>query len=207
MSQQSDFIDKVAPIIQKVAKEKGYHVASPIISQSILESGWGGTELAKMANNLFGMKAGSSWKGEVYRMRTAEQDSHGNQYWVYANFRKYNSIEACIRGYFEFISTPRYSNLKSAKTALEYLQKIKSDGYATDIRYVDKTYKIVEKYELQKYDNFNYIEVKKEEIPADLLNAANTFANYVCSGMLGNGDERKERIYKIIQTVVNERLR
>lgn len=207
MSNQSEFIDKVGSLVQHYAKERGYKVASPIIAQSILESGWGATELAKKANNLFGMKAGSSWKGEVYRIKTAEQKPDGTVYYVYADFRKYKNYEECIKGYFNFISTPRYENLKNATTALEYLHKIKDDGYATDIKYVDKTYNIVQKYNLQKFDNFETIKYNQDEIPVDLNVAINTFANYVIAGMLGNGEERKQRILKLIQDRVNERLK
>ena len=38
--QARDFINKVAPLVQKYAKEYGYKVASPIIAQACLESGY-----------------------------------------------------------------------------------------------------------------------------------------------------------------------
>jgi flagellum-specific peptidoglycan hydrolase FlgJ len=46
---------------------KGYTVfrilPSLTIAQAILESGWGSSKLSQKANNLFGIKASSSWSG------------------------------------------------------------------------------------------------------------------------------------------------
>ena len=45
---------------------------SIIMAQAILESGWGESELSTKANNYFGIKADSSWTGEVYNGATHE---------------------------------------------------------------------------------------------------------------------------------------
>ena len=49
------FIEKVAPMAQADQKANGI-LASITLAQAILESGWGRSELAVNANNLFGMK-------------------------------------------------------------------------------------------------------------------------------------------------------
>jgi flagellum-specific peptidoglycan hydrolase FlgJ len=39
---------------------------------SILEIGWGISQLATKAFNLFGVKADNSWHGDIYRLQTLE---------------------------------------------------------------------------------------------------------------------------------------
>ncbi|HBO88532.1 MAG TPA: hypothetical protein DD623_02725, partial [Streptococcus sp.] len=60
-SQQS-FFNKILPAIQQVS-QKNSIVTSVMLAQSILESGWGTSQLATNAYNIFGIKADSSWKG------------------------------------------------------------------------------------------------------------------------------------------------
>lgn len=149
-----DFINKIAPIIQKEAQKRGYKVCSAIIAQACIESAWGKSLLAYKYHNYFGMKCGSLWKGASVNLRTKEEYTKGILTTISDNFRAYGSIEEGIAGYFDFISTPRYSNLKTAKNAYEYLQFIKADGYATSSSYIQNNYNIVKQYNLMKYDNF-----------------------------------------------------
>ena len=46
-----NFIEQIAPYIQKYAPQYGIKVCSPIIAQAILESASGTSELAKNAHN------------------------------------------------------------------------------------------------------------------------------------------------------------
>ena len=62
--QQQDFISKIAKLAVIEMMERGLP-ASVIIAQAILESGYGTTDLAKYARNLFGMKcilSGNTWE-------------------------------------------------------------------------------------------------------------------------------------------------
>ena len=206
MSKQSDFIDKIAPVIVKVAKERGYKFPSAVIAQAILESGWGDSQLAK-SYNFFGMKCGSGWTGKVVSMKTQEQRADGSYYTITAQFRGYNSLEEGINGYFDFISKPRYNNLKEATSPRDYLQKIKNDGYATSLKYVDNNMRVVNTYDLTRFDNMQSVPEQKEEIPSDLDFASEVFARYCIAGMLGNGEDRKNRIYKIVQDKVNQMVK
>ena len=76
-TKQDIFIEKV-----KGGAITGWHegkiLPSVTIAQACLESGWGTSELATKANNLFGIKAKSDWKGESYTVRTAEYDKNNN---------------------------------------------------------------------------------------------------------------------------------
>ena len=153
-TQIKKFIDEIAPIIQKYAKLYGYKVASPIIAQACIESAYGTSSLGYKYHNYFGMKCGSSWTGRSVNLSTKEEYKAGTLTSIKANFRVYDSMDAGVKGYFEFISAKRYFNLKTATTAEDYLQKIKADGYATSSTYVSTNMSCVTKYSLTTYDNF-----------------------------------------------------
>ena len=150
------FIAKIAPVIQKYAKKHGYKVASPIIAQACIESAWGTSSLA-YKHNYFGMKCGSSWKGKSVNLKTKEEYNVGHLTTIKDNFRAYDSMEEGIEGYFKFIASSRYANLKSASTAKQYLERIKADGYATSSTYVTTCMNVVTKYNLKQYDNISDI--------------------------------------------------
>lgn len=150
--QVNDFISAIAPIIQKYAKKYGYKVASPIIAQACLESGYGLSKLGATYHNYFGMKCGTAWTGKSVNMNTKEEYKPGTITDIKANFRVYDSMEEGVKGYFEFISKPRYENLKTAKTAKDYLEKIKADGYATNSTYVANNMAVITKYDLTRFD-------------------------------------------------------
>ena len=161
--QINDFIKKIGPIIQEHAKKNGYKIASAIIAQACLESAYGLSGLSANYYNYFGLKCGSAWKGKSVNLSTKEEYTKGTLTTINDNFRVYDSMEAGVAGYFEFISTTRYKNLKAAKTAQDYLEKIKADGYATSSSYVANNMALIEKYDLTKYDDFTAAEKKEEK--------------------------------------------
>lgn len=163
---EADKIKRMAPLYQKVAKETGM-LASVGLAQFCLESGYGTTDLAQNANNLHGMKcslsgntwAGSSWDGKSkYNKKTAEQDPNGNEYFIYADFRKYPCMEDSIRDRAAYFlgamngSKKRYPGIGNLKTAEEQIKAIKAGGYATDVNYVSKLMNIVNRFNLTQYD-------------------------------------------------------
>lgn len=150
--QVKEFIEKIAPIIQKYAKKYGYKVCSPIIAQACLESAYGTSSLAYKYHNYFGLKCGSYWKGKSVNLQTKEEYTAGTLTTIRDNFRAYDSMDAGVKGYFEFISTTRYKNLKTATTPKQYLELIKADGYATSSTYVNNNMSLVSNYNLTKYD-------------------------------------------------------
>lgn len=152
MSKQEDFINKIAPIIQKYAIMYGYKVCSPIIAQAFLESKYGESSLGKVYFNYFGMKCGKNWKGKSVNLKTKEEYTKGVLTTIKDNFRVYDSMEDGVKGYFTFISSPRYNNLKSAVTPQQYLEMIKADGYATSSAYVQNNMNIVNTYNLTRFD-------------------------------------------------------
>lgn len=150
-AQAKEFIERIAPLIQEEAKARGYLVCSPIIAQAVIESGADTSLLSKRFFNYFGMKCGSSWKGTSVNLRTKEE-INSTLVSIRDNFRTYPDMISGVKGYFDFISTKRYANLKSAATPKEYLERIKSDGYATSSRYVQTNMDCIKKYSLEKWD-------------------------------------------------------
>ena len=138
-AQAKAFINKIGYIIQEEARARGYKVCSPIIAQACIESAFGTSSLGYRWHNYFGMKCGSSWKGKSVNLSTKEEYIPGQLSTIRDNFRVYDSMEDGVKGYFDFINTKRYANLKSAQTPKEYLELIKKDGYATSSSYVNTT--------------------------------------------------------------------
>lgn len=167
-AQAKQFIKEIAPIIQRYAKQYGYKVASPIIAQACIESAFGTSSLGKRYHNYFGMKCGSSWKGKSVNLATKEEYKPGTLTSIKANFRAYDSMDEGVNGYFVFISSKRYSNLKEATTPKEYLEMIKADGYATSSAYVNTNMSCINKYDLNKYDNLDGV--------ADIISVADSIS-------------------------------
>lgn len=206
-AQAKEFINQIAPLIVAEGKKRGYKVFSTVIAQAIIESASATSILGYKYHNYFGMKCGSSWKGKSVNLRTKEEYTVGTLTSIRDNFRVYDSMAEGVAGYYDFISTKRYANLKSAQTAKEYAERLKADGYATSSTYVNTLISTVNKYDLTKYDtgvvNSTPVVNKSNE----------TIAKEVIAGKWGNGAERKNRLtqagynYSEIQALVNQLLR
>lgn len=151
-AQQKQFINNIGYIIQEEAKDRGYKVCSPIIAQACLESNYGASMLSARWHNYFGMKCGSSWKGKSVNLSTKEEYTQGQLTTIRDNFRTYDSMEDGVKGYFDFINTKRYANLKNATTPREYLEFIKHDGYATSSSYVNSNMNVISRHDLERFD-------------------------------------------------------
>ena len=93
--EQKAFIERVGALAAADMQKSGV-LASLTIAQAILESGWGKSGLTVKANALFGIKAGTSWKGRVYSTKTQECYDGVNFTTVTALFRAYDSWEESV---------------------------------------------------------------------------------------------------------------
>ena len=204
------FIQKVAEKVNKYAPLYGICVHSPIIAQAIIESGWGKSGLASKYHNYFGLKCGSSWKGGSVNMATKEEYKPGVVTNIRDNFRTYEDFDAGIRGYFEFINTRRYANLKGVKNPEEYVRRLKADGYATSSKYVDNIMRVIRDNKLTRFDGNGDGYMKKEELTGKVLSGKeiiDILARRVIDGDYGDGADRKKKLgelYPIVQKRVNE---
>ena len=180
-SSAKQFIETIGPIIQDEAKARGYLVCSPIIAQACIESGYNTSLLSLKYHNYFGMKCGSAWKGPSVNLATKEE-YNSQLVSIRDNFRCYDSMEDGVKGYFDFISTNRYANLKTAETAEEYLKRIKADGYATSSTYVNTCMSVVNRYDLTQYDFHTYKQITPELILS------------IINGDYGNGAARQAKL-------------
>lgn len=161
MTERQRFISNISKYVVKHAPAYGIKVHSPIIAQAILESNWGNSKLASKYHNYFGLKCGTKWTGKSVNLRTQEEYKTGVFTTIKDNFRVYDSMEEGIKGYFEFIQLSRYHNLRGITSPQKYLETIKSDGYATDSRYVQKNMSIIKQYNLTQYDVMEVKEVAR----------------------------------------------
>ena len=206
----SEFIEQIATYVKKYAYVYGIEVHSPIIAQAILESGWGKSSLASKYHNYFGLKCGGAWKGKSVNMATKEEYKVGTLTNIRDNFRVFDSMEAGVKGYFDFINTSRYANLKGVKSPEEYVRRIKADGYATSSKYVDNIMRVIRDNKLTRFDGNGDGDMKKEELTGRALTGKeiiDILAKRVIKGDYGNGQERKNKLgdlYSIVQKRVNE---
>ena len=150
-SEIESFLTEIAPLMVKEARKRGYKIVSTAIAQAIIESNWGMSGLAKY-HNYFGLKCGSKWAGKSVNMKTKEEYSVGTLTTINDNFRVYDSMVDGVKGYYDFISTSRYFNLKIASTPKQYAEYLKADGYATSSTYVNTLVNTVNKCNLTVYD-------------------------------------------------------
>jgi flagellum-specific peptidoglycan hydrolase FlgJ len=163
---EADAIKKVGALFTADQKKNGI-LASVSLAQFILESGYGKSELAQNANNIFGMKcslsgntwSGSSWDGKSkYTKKTQEQNPDGSMVTITADFRKYSCIENSIADHSAYLlgakngSKLRYAGLKGCTDYKKAVRIIKDGGYDTSLTYVEKLCSIIEKWNLTQCD-------------------------------------------------------
>ena len=123
--------------------------ASITMAQAILESGNGNGELARTANNHFGIKCGKEWTGaKVYH----DDDEKGEC------FRSYPSADESFRDHAEFLhKRPRYQFLfdYDADDYTNWAKGLKQAGYATAPTYAESLIRIIESEKLYLLDRKN----------------------------------------------------
>lgn len=133
--------------------------ASITLSQGLLESGAGYSELARKSNNHFGIKCGRSWRG-----RTVKHDDDARN----ECFRAYSNPRDSYEDHSEFLRKgARYAFLFNLNITdyKGWARGLKKAGYATDPSYANRLITIIEDYDLYKYDTkgtFSERKIKKE---------------------------------------------
>ena len=138
-----------------IAEMNAYGIpASITLAQGILESGSGSSSLAKYANNHFGIKCTSDWKGKAYYKDDDKSDDC---------FRVYKDARESYKDHSEFLKRKRYSFLfeLDKNDYKNWAIGLKTAGYATNPKYPDLLISIIEKYQLNKYDTS---ETEREKI-------------------------------------------
>ena len=154
-TQVSRFVEKISKqAIAECRKRSKKVLPSVCIAQAAIETGWGTSSLMTKANAYFGIKANKSWGGKVYNSRTKECYDGKTYVNITACFRAYNSTAESVADYYDLITNnARYRGAVNEPDAKKCITAIKKGGYATDPTYISKVLKIIEKYNLTKYDD------------------------------------------------------
>lgn len=116
--------------------------AELILAQAALETGWGRysipTDNGGDSHNLFGIKAGSQWRGATTDVTTSEYVG-GQERKLVERFRVYGSYTESFTDYARLIgNNPRYAGVVAAPDAVQAAHALQRAGYATDPAYADK---------------------------------------------------------------------
>jgi len=120
--------------------------ASIILAQGILETSNGASELARNANNHFGIKCKEEWAGDKY---------YYDDDLKHECFRKYKSDTDSYRDHSLFLSTRKYYKSLFLLDICDYQGwafGLKKSGYATEPLYAEMLIKIIEDNKLYVYD-------------------------------------------------------
>ena len=132
--------------------------ASVTLAQGILESGDGNSDLARNANNHFGIKCHSTWTGE----RAYHDDDKKGEC-----FRVYNHAQLSYDDHSEFLLKKRYESLFDLKITdyKGWAKGLKKCGYATSPKYANLLIGLVDDNDLTQYDKIGLKMMKKGKMP------------------------------------------
>ena len=162
---QSDYTDYINSYKSIAIREMGLYKipASITLSQAIIESGCGKSELAINSLNHFGIKCQKEWTGQTYYF----DDDKPKEC-----FRKYDNVDESCRDHSKFLSTrARYASLFTLQITdyKAWAIGLKQAGYATNPEYANILIRMIEKYELYLLDDTStkaYTEIT-EDLPED----------------------------------------
>ncbi|WP_195852989.1 LysM peptidoglycan-binding domain-containing protein [Aerococcus sanguinicola] len=123
---------------------------SIVAAQGIIESGWGGSDLATKGKNLFGIKATGN---EPYILMPTREETPNGDIYINAKFRKYNSWADSIEDHGKFLAeNSRYRSLLGEKDYVKVANILQNVGYATDSRYANSLIGVIQSYNLFAWD-------------------------------------------------------
>lgn len=136
------FLANIDPYVHEAAAKLG--VAPQIVAaHAALESGWGKRPLTQQdgspSYNLFGIKAGGAWYGDVVTVPTTEYVDGKNVKRI-ERFRAYPDLQRAFTDYTQLIMGNRrfHAALGVGNDVMAFAQALVRGGYATDPDYVNK---------------------------------------------------------------------
>ena len=149
---QAAWLAEVAKAAQAVAAQSGVP-ASFTVAQAALESRWGQSGLALRGNNLFGIKADTSWSGNTILLATREVVG-GRDITINAKFRAYPDFAASILDHAKFFhANHRYAGCFPATSGEAFARSVARAGYATDPHYADSLIAVIRTHQLDRLDS------------------------------------------------------
>jgi len=141
-AQKIGFVQQLTPLATQAGAQLGVS-ADTLIAQAALETGWGRSmptdSNGRSSANLFGVKAGESWRGASVQATTTEYDQ-GIPSSTPAAFRSYDDTAQSVGDYVSLLQTsPRYAGaLGTGSDVHAFASGLQRGGYATDPDYVNK---------------------------------------------------------------------
>lgn len=120
--------------------------ASITLAQGMHESANGTSQLARNANNHFGVKCSSNWSGKRYYRNGNRRNSC---------FRKYNTVEEAFKDRSRFLSNNKNYQKLFTYNRTDYKKwayGLQRSGYASSRYYAAHLIKTIERYNLHQYD-------------------------------------------------------
>ena len=154
------YLDRYSAIA--IAEMHRSHIpASITLAQGLLESGNGNSRLALVANNHFGIKCKKDWTGESIK----EDDDEAQEC-----FRKYPTAEDSYRDHSDFLMKgQRYAFLFDLEQTdyKSWAEGLKRAGYATNPNYPNLLISLIERHNLQRFDQIKPTEKENIKIKED----------------------------------------
>lgn len=140
----TSYIDRFKDIAIKEMNAYGIP-ASITLAQGLFESGNGNSDLAKIANNHFGIKCTSEWTGKSFYRDDDQQNDC---------FRVYDNPDDSYRDHSQFLKRKHYAFLfeLDKNDYKGWAQGLKKAGYATNPKYPDLIISVIERYGLDRFD-------------------------------------------------------
>jgi len=145
------FINWFGSMVSRMS-ENSVYLPSVLIAQAVLETSYGKSKLSADHHNYFGIKAGSTWKGETVNMSTGEV-FNGQSVIIQDNFRSYLNPEQSIKDRINWMKDEDlYKQVELNHTAEDQARAIQQAGYATDPNYSNKIINLIDRYDLKQFD-------------------------------------------------------
>ena len=168
------WINLLAPDAQDIASKNGL-LASVMLAQASLETGWGKTDLAQR-HNIFGMKADlinstwdqwSTWDHSKWYEKLSPEEENGKVVMRKSRFRVYDTYRQCMEDYAAFLlhvqnnKGYKYACIKGWTDPAKVIHRIRigtgtdahPEGYATDSGYETKVMNLIRTYNLTRFDS------------------------------------------------------
>lgn len=154
--QHQQFLAEIAPVAQQLQEEFGI-LPSISIAQASLESDWGQSQLAAEYNNFYGIKTDSDDPDEYVILPTKE--FYDNKYHtVDQKFARYSSFQESMREHALLMqdgttdNQDRYKGVIEADNYQQAADQLVASGYATAPDYANSIKKVIERWNLNRYD-------------------------------------------------------
>ena len=164
---EREFVERMIPLARNAARKFGY-LASVLVGQACIETGYGQTDLAQEGRyNVLGMKKellndtwkSEFWHGGTHTKVTPEWTEDGTEIHITDTFRTYDTYQDCFFDYCQFMrdakredGTYKYRDVLGIKNPAELIKEVRERGYCTNREYDRAVMSIIRKWNLEDID-------------------------------------------------------